>query len=239
MNNDARPYAYLIGWSKHNKWYYGIRYANMCTPADLWVTYFTSSKYVEDYRNINGEPDVIMIRRTFNDTTTARYWEHKVLKRLGVIHNDKWLNKTDNIAFDPIILSSCKIGKNNPMYGKTGSNHPRFGKKHTNDVLIKMKAKAKGENNAMYGRKHKLITCPYCGKTGAVNVMKRWHFEKCNQDISPKYIKKRVPFIFVNLYTNEYITDSMVNFSKITYVDYNTIKWYFSKGRIYKNWIRL
>ena len=89
------PYTYLIGWSKLNVWYYGVRYANSCNPNDLWKTYFTSSVYVRDFRNIHGEPDVIEVRKLFSEKQKAQLWEAKVLKRLKVLEKDEWLNKTD------------------------------------------------------------------------------------------------------------------------------------------------
>ena len=90
------PYTYLIGWSKLNKWYYGVRFAKGCRPDDLWTSYYTSSKYVKMFREENGEPDVILIRRTFSDRIQALDWEHKVLRRMNVSTKDTWLNKTDN-----------------------------------------------------------------------------------------------------------------------------------------------
>jgi len=90
------PYTYLIGWSKLNKWYYGVRFAKGCHPNDLWTSYYTSSKYVKMFREENGEPDVILIRRTFSDRIQALDWEHKVLRRMNVSTKDTWLNKTDN-----------------------------------------------------------------------------------------------------------------------------------------------
>jgi hypothetical protein len=96
MNHS--PYTYLIGWSKLNVWYYGVRFAKRCHPSELWVTYFTSSKVVKTYRSDHGEPDIVEIRKTFNDVKSARNWETKVLKRLKVISSKHWLNQTDNIA---------------------------------------------------------------------------------------------------------------------------------------------
>ena len=98
-------YTYLIGWSKHNKYYYGVRYAKGCTPNELWVTYFTSSKYVKAFEKEYGKPDVIEIRKTFTDKRKAMLWEHKVLKRINATFSDKWLNKTDNIAIDYYSMS--------------------------------------------------------------------------------------------------------------------------------------
>lgn len=86
-------YTYLIGWSLQDKWYYGSRYSKKSSPKDLWVTYFTSSKYVKEMRQKYGEPDVIEVRRVFDDPVKAQLWEQKVLKRMNVLYEDRWLNK--------------------------------------------------------------------------------------------------------------------------------------------------
>jgi hypothetical protein len=112
------PYTYLIGWSKLNKWYYGSRYAMKsfciyetgCHPDDFWLTYFTSSNLVTAFREENGEPDVVQIRKTFSNEEDARYWEGKVLQRMDVVTQDKWINGTD--VFPPP-----------PMYGE---DHPQY-----------------------------------------------------------------------------------------------------------------
>lgn len=63
-----QPYTYLIGWTKQDKWYYGVRYANKVSPdLDLWKEYFTSSNYVTEFRNLHGEPDVVTIDKIFDD----------------------------------------------------------------------------------------------------------------------------------------------------------------------------
>ena len=117
-------YTYLIGWSHYNKWYYGVRYSKNSNPNELWKTYFTSSEYVTEFRKLNGEPDIILIRKQFNDPQKARLWEHKVLKKMKVVDNKNWLNKTDNICFDSELMSEIgktKIGELNNFYGKLHS----------------------------------------------------------------------------------------------------------------------
>jgi len=109
--HNTTPYTYLIGWSKLNIWYYGVRYADGCHPGDLWVTYFTSSKYVADFVSEHGEPDVREIRQQFTDITKARLWETCVLKRMNVVLRENFLNKSDNISIAPM------PGEENPMYG--------------------------------------------------------------------------------------------------------------------------
>lgn len=87
------PYTYLIGWTAHNKWYYGVRYGENCSPEDLWRSYFTSSKYVTEARSVYGEPDVVEVRQTFDCEEKALFWEKKVLQNMNVLYDDKWFNK--------------------------------------------------------------------------------------------------------------------------------------------------
>lgn len=88
------PFTYLIGWSAHDTWYYGVRYARDCSPVDLWTTYFTSSKYVTEFRKIHGEPDVIRVRKVFDSTERAVAWEDAVIRRAELYKNKKFLNKS-------------------------------------------------------------------------------------------------------------------------------------------------
>jgi hypothetical protein len=94
--NIYQPYTYLIGWSSHNKWYYGVRFAKNCHPSDFWKSYFTSSKKVKSLRKQIGDPDVIQIRKTFLSAEKARIWESKVIKRMGAPSKPEWLNQSDH-----------------------------------------------------------------------------------------------------------------------------------------------
>lgn len=103
-----KPYTYLIGWSKLNLFYYGVRFSKNCHPDDLFKTYFTSSAEVKKIRLEHGNPDIIEIRKTFESAEKARKWEHKVLARMKVANNDKWINKTEIL---PILHSEKTIKK--------------------------------------------------------------------------------------------------------------------------------
>lgn len=89
------PFTYLIGWKDLNLWYYGVRFARNCHPDDLWTTYFTSSKTVKQIREEYGDPDVVEIRQTFNDSLQARLWEETVLRRIKAVRDRRWLNKSN------------------------------------------------------------------------------------------------------------------------------------------------
>ena len=109
-------YTYCLVFILTGQRYYGVRYAKGCQPGDLWESYFTSSEVINRLIEEHGkEAFTTQIRKTFTTANKAREWEHRVLRRLDVANNPKWLNQTSGKAF--------------PFY--IGENHPRFGTKHT------------------------------------------------------------------------------------------------------------
>lgn len=132
-------YTYLIGWTNHDRWYYGVRYARGCSPSELWKTYFTSSRYVKEFREQYGEPDIIKVRKVFKDKDSAILWENRVLKRLNVIYNDRWLNRTNNLAIR---------NGNNRVYGdpwNKGKSIPR-----SKESIEKQKTTITGKKRGPY-----------------------------------------------------------------------------------------
>lgn len=134
-----QPYTYIIGWTSINKFYYGVRYAKNCNPSDLWMSYFTSSRYVKNLRETIGEPDVIKVRRTFSEAKQAIEWEHKALRRLKVLKKPQWINKNINgKAFCPEKPKGHQVGSRNSMFGK---KHKPF----SNQTRAKMSDAKKGK----------------------------------------------------------------------------------------------
>lgn len=128
-----QPFTYLVGWSKLGLYYYGSmsrKRGPTANPDVFWKIYFTSSKYVEELRQVHGEPDVIQIRKTFDCGKKCRVWEQKVLRRLNVLSKDNWLNKNvgGTFYFDDGIrrrMKNAKLGEKNHMYGNTHSEEAR------------------------------------------------------------------------------------------------------------------
>lgn len=88
-------YTYVITNLLTGLRYYGARYAMGCSPDDLWVTYFTSSKVIHSLIKSDGiENWNIEIRRIFNSVEACISWEHKVLRRLKIPHNPLWYNQS-------------------------------------------------------------------------------------------------------------------------------------------------
>ena len=125
-------YTYLIGWTEHDTWYYGVRTANKHEPEkDLWVHYFTSSKQVTKFRELHDEPDVIRIDETFDDKEKAIEFEVQKLNEFDVLNESKWLNRSIGGLIGPGILGEKlseshkrKIGESNK-----GRISPTKGKK--------------------------------------------------------------------------------------------------------------
>ena len=83
-------YTYLVGRSRLDVWYYGVRTAKASSPADLWVTYFTSSHRVKAFRAAHGEPDVVQVRQVFDNREAALGGASHRSPRRGL--EPRWLN---------------------------------------------------------------------------------------------------------------------------------------------------
>jgi NUMOD3 motif len=130
------PYTYLLKHIPSNNVYYGVRFAKNCSPNDLFVTYFTSSKEVKQLIKTDGVDSFIFeIRRTFTDIDKARLWESKVLKRMDVIHNPKFINKSNNIS----------IRKNNNWW--LGKKRGPKTQEHIDKCVATYKARGRGLGN--------------------------------------------------------------------------------------------
>lgn len=211
----ALPYTYLLGWSAHNKFYYGVRFSSNCHPSELWVTYFTSSKHVKKFYDKFGPPNIIKIRKIFTTSEKARLWETKVLKRMNVVNNEMWLNKTDNIAIDP---KCALIGSlNNKGVKKSISHRENIKKANIGKILseehkknisdghknrtniekaetsikksIAMKGKMVGDKNPMYGKRGK--EHPSFGTTHISGMKGKVHTDASKELMRVKKIGKK------------------------------------------------
>ena len=111
-------FTYLLGWSKQEKFYYGVRYKDGCGPETLGTSYFSSSVHVKQFIKDHGLPDIVEIRKTFDRKIDAKLWENEVLRRLKVTSKDRWLNVSSNHFKDIVMtedikkkISSAKLAK--------------------------------------------------------------------------------------------------------------------------------
>lgn len=94
------PYTYVLEWTSQNKRYIGCRYAKGCRPDDLWVKYFTSSKYVDDFVKEHGKPDIVLIDQVCATAQEAMEREQFLQYKFDVRHNDQFLNKAVGGVWD-------------------------------------------------------------------------------------------------------------------------------------------
>lgn len=124
------PYTYCLLHKPSGRRYYGSRYAKGCNPADLWILYFTSSNTIKKLILEDGKESFSFeVRKTFLTKEAALMWEQKVLCRLKVTKNDKWINESyfskDKIVSIISDERNKKIGdslrgrKNGPMSADT------------------------------------------------------------------------------------------------------------------------
>lgn len=150
---------------------------------------------------MNGLPDIIQIRKIFKNSKDARLWEHKALRRLKVVTNDKWINKTDNISIDPQqALLGCTKSKSDNFKEKCRIN--RIGKKHTEETKEKIRQKAIGREGYWKGKnlsettKTKLSNIgktlkgkknPFFGKKHSEDTKKKISISKKHKTINIEY----------------------------------------------------
>lgn len=135
------PYTYLIGWSKLDLWYYGVRWAKGCNPSDLWGSYFTSSSVVAEMRLTHGEPDVVEARKTFSASLDARAWEEKVIDRMKCVESPRWLNRHNRGRHFAQTGPRSEIHKERLRKANTGKKYGPPSPEHLEKLRIAAKAK--------------------------------------------------------------------------------------------------
>ena len=118
------PFTYLIGWSRFEKYYYGVKYGKGTHPDMLWVTYFTSSKFVKKFAFENGPPDIIQIRKTFETKEQAVKWEYIVIRRLNAVKSKKWFNQ-NNGGTTWGLMERTEEHRKNLSIALTGKKRPK------------------------------------------------------------------------------------------------------------------
>lgn len=171
------PYCYFIGWSKENKFYYGSRtaktskclYETGCHPDDFWVTYFTSSKYVDRMRKKYGEPDIREVRKTFTTGEAAKVYESRVIARIRAVERKEWLNEGNPggsyIMSEEVRqkISKSSIGKSQSERAKQVASKTHKGKKLANYHKNAIISSITGKNNHQYQPFTLHVKLP-CGK---------------------------------------------------------------------------
>lgn len=104
------PFTYLLVHKPTGKKYYGSRYAQGCSTSELWTTYFSSSKVVQQLIAEDGKDSfVCTVRKTFSTAEEAISWEGRVLRKVNARKDPRFINMHNNDG-----LVGLK-GDSNPM----------------------------------------------------------------------------------------------------------------------------
>lgn len=174
MIENRIPYVYLIGWSELSMWYIGSRTGKNCTPADLWVKYFTSSKYVKEFVEDHGDPDIIYIIDTFSSIKECKEMETDLLIFFDGENSINFLNrKNGNALWDGSNNAAAYCSISEKYLGRISCDDPRWKTGEIHGKLTSNEAKEKiGKANSM----HAPAKCGLTGiKLGSINISDpRW-----------------------------------------------------------------
>ena len=85
-----QPFTYIVGWTKANIYYVGVKYAKGCKPEDLGTTYFSSSKKIGALWAY-CEPDFKCIY-PFDSPEEALWFEEVLQKEFNVLKSKQFAN---------------------------------------------------------------------------------------------------------------------------------------------------
>ena len=195
------PYTYVIGWPTHNLFYYGVRYRANCHPRDFFVDYFTSSKLVYECMLKYGMPPYRKIRKTFDTPKQAIIWERRVLSRMKVLYNDKWLNKNIGgaVEFDERVRSLMSDAKRGCLWvnkdgRKTLIRKELLGVYLQNGFQRGHGQRLTGANNPMFGRIHSDETKHKIGLANSKSTI-----TDIGRIVKSKFMKKNNPMHNANI----------------------------------------
>lgn len=136
-----------------------------------------SRSSLEGYIIRYGEEEGIKLYNEHKITKDSRSLQYYI-KIYGEIEGPiKYQKNCDRLS------KSAKIGEDHYMFGKTHSDEAKA--KIAANTSKHQKGRLKSEEHkarigaAHKGKKHTIVTCPHCPKTGGLPSMKKWHFDNC------------------------------------------------------------
>lgn len=144
----------------------------------------------------------IETRQKMSSAATGRKMSKKTRDKISKINKGKIISdKQKQLISDSLKgrvmskewrkkMSDAKLGEKNYWFNKEGA---RKGKVNSKESNLKRSFKLKNHEVSLETRKKisqsqkgkfvPQVICPYCGKSGAFNIMRRWHFDNCKQKI--------------------------------------------------------
>jgi hypothetical protein len=153
-------------------------------------TYNGSGKYWCNHIKVHGKEHIVTlwVSEPYTDTSIAEF-ALKFSAENDIVNSKKWANMMPENGLDGGSVKHTDETKSKMSEAKKGKMHTeeskvKMRKPKSDEHKAKISAANKGkpqseETKAKMRKPKKQITCPHCGKTGGVSVMKRWHFDNC------------------------------------------------------------
>ncbi len=91
---DRTPFTYYLEHKLTKRKYYGRRTRKGCKPEDLWVTYFSSSRLINQIIKEEGaDIFAVKVARIFQSADDCILHEQKFLKKVNAAKNPAWFNQ--------------------------------------------------------------------------------------------------------------------------------------------------
>jgi ribosomal protein L32 len=173
----------------------GMNYFGKTTRNNI-DKYLGSGKYWINHINKHGKQHVITmwVSEPFVDESRLVEFAKLISEEFNIVNSDKWANLREENGIDgaPIgyshseesrkIMSESHKGISNKISDEAKKRMSEAQKKriitkeHRDKIGLSISQNTKGK------LKPKTI-CPVCGVTGGNNVMKRWHFNNCKNNV--------------------------------------------------------
>ena len=149
QTNQTQPFTSIVGWTKANIYYVGVKYAKGCNPSDLGTTYFTSSKKI---RAIWAyiEPDFKCIY-PFDTREEALSFEEVLQREFDVLQSKQFANQTiggKKFCIDDETrskMSASHTGKTISEKTRAKMSAAKLGKPRSEETKAKMSAAKLGK----------------------------------------------------------------------------------------------
>lgn len=139
-----QEYFYLIRHKSSNRFYAGSSYKKTCDPSQFWITYFTSSKIVNEIILCEGSSafEVCFISVRLNND--AREFEAEFLNSINAANDYNWINRSNG-------SSKFRCDKMSPATkAKIGLAHT--GKVRSDETKAKMSLASSGKSKSLEHR---------------------------------------------------------------------------------------